>query len=123
MLDYGGGTLDVTLCRIEQNNRISIVYKDGRVGEDEIGCAGEAFDIELCKALIKENEIEVPLDDEEEPIITSKAFLKLQRCVEEWKITLSNQTTKVLATEILSEASQATALKGELYLEKFLNPQ
>lgn len=96
VLDYGGGTLDVTLCGIEQNNRISIVYKDGRVSEDEIGCAGEAFDIELSKALIKENEIEVPLDDEEEPIITSKVFLKLQRCVEEWKITLSNQTTKVL---------------------------
>ena len=38
-------------------------------------------------------------------------------------ISLFHQTTQVLATEILSEISQATALKGKLHPEKFLNPQ
>ena len=38
-------------------------------------------------------------------------------------ISLFHQTTQVLGTEILSETSQATALKGELHLDEFLNPQ
>lgn len=38
-------------------------------------------------------------------------------------ISLFHQTTQVLGTEILSETSQATALKGELYPDEFLNPQ
>lgn len=96
ILDYGGGTLDATICQIDQGNTIRVLYKAGKTGAEAIGCAGEAFDIELCKLMVRENEIDVPFDENGKIDTSSKAFLKLQRCLEEGKIALSSATTAAL---------------------------
>lgn len=59
IIDFGGGTLDVTLCEA-QTSKIRILESCGFGGEDgRHGCAGSAFDREVVKRICKENEMEV----------------------------------------------------------------
>lgn len=52
VIDYGGGTLDLTLCRAEANGSISVLYSCGNSGENAQGCAGNAFDRAVVQRLI-----------------------------------------------------------------------
>lgn len=58
IVDYGGGTLDVTLCMVHQGQRIRVL--DSSYGGGEMftegggGCAGSAFDTEVVRLLCQE---------------------------------------------------------------------
>lgn len=52
VIDYGGGTLDLTLCRAETNGSISVLYSRGNSGDSAQGCAGNAFDQAVVQRLI-----------------------------------------------------------------------
>ncbi len=56
VVDYGGGTLDVTLCEIKKNNIVRVVDSCG-IGEDmnRKGCGGTAFDKEVIDILCQEH--------------------------------------------------------------------
>jgi len=77
VVDYGGGTLDVTLCRVA-NSKITILERCGS-GEDEKtkGCAGVAFDEAVVEKLIKDNNLAIKLG--------SIQFVKLRNKFEELK--------------------------------------
>lgn len=99
VVDYGGGTLDATLCHIAQNKDIYVVYTTGATGDAGIGCAGEAFDQEICRSMIERNEIKIPesaMDENGKLNTDSKWFLKMMRSVEEGKISDTSKTTEVL---------------------------
>ena len=61
IIDYGGGTLDVTLCNVLPEKGIHVVESYG-FGEEQgpEGCAGSAFDDEVVKILSKEAGISLP---------------------------------------------------------------
>jgi len=52
VIDYGGGTLDLTLCRAEANGSVSVLYSRGNGGDSTQGCAGNAFDRAVVRRLI-----------------------------------------------------------------------
>ena len=51
IVDFGGGTLDLTLCDVEGPDAITVMRRCGQIGEAEAGCAGEAFDWEITRAI------------------------------------------------------------------------
>ncbi len=113
VVDYGGGTLDATLCRVAQNREIHVVYTTGVTGEAGLGCAGEAFDIEICHSIIHNNEIDIPASAKDENgnlNTSSKWFLKLMRSVEEGKITDTTKTTTGLTAYYSSDKSEKKRL-------------
>lgn len=57
VIDYGGGTLDLTLCRAEANGSISVLYSCGNSGDSAQGCAGNAFDRAVVQRLIDRYEL------------------------------------------------------------------
>lgn len=72
VIDYGGGTLDVTLCEVKNGNKIRVLDSCG-FGEDKGkgGCAGSAFDEEVIKILEQEYNLSL---EEREFIIAKNEF-------------------------------------------------
>lgn len=71
VIDYGGGTLDVTLCKAEEQNGKSQIKVCGSWGAGEntdgrIGSAGLAFMEEVADLLLAENQIVVKKKEEQE---------------------------------------------------------
>lgn len=89
VIDYGGGTLDVTLCRVENGERIQILERCG-YGEynQENGCAGVAFDEAVVKRVCEANGISVNKSD--------RKFIKLCDAFEREKIAETKRITEMM---------------------------
>ena len=60
IIDFGGGTLDVTLCRVDQGQKIRVLDSCGSgEGIENRACGGSAFDEEVIKLLCREYRIEL----------------------------------------------------------------
>jgi len=88
VIDYGGGTLDVTLCSA-YNGKIEILecYGYGEYNETN-GCAGVAFDEAVIEKLISDKNLPFKKGDPK--------FIKLRNLFEERKITECDNITKYL---------------------------
>ena len=89
VIDYGGGTLDVTLCEVVNGKEIRVLERCG-FGEynDTNGCAGVAFDEAVIEKLVGDNKLSFPKN--------SSKFIKLRDSFEKKKITLYTNITKYL---------------------------
>ncbi len=90
VVDYGGGTLDLTLCETGDGTNITVLRRCGDGGRDT-GCAGAAFDDALTKRMIENN----GLDSKEYEEGTSR-FIALRSALETAKIASSETTTEAL---------------------------
>lgn len=85
IIDFGGGTLDVTLCEVKKGKRIRVLDSCGFGEEKEHhGCAGSAFDEEVVRILceeagitLNEHDFAVVRDEFEQKLIA-----KTQICTE-----------------------------------------
>lgn len=84
VVDYGGGTLDLTLCRAEKNGTVSVLCSCGNGGSEQAGCAGNAFDRAVTMRLVERNGMDVALYAPGKP-----AFGALQSAFEDCKIASS----------------------------------
>ena len=54
VVDFGGGTLDLTLCRVDEGGeRIHVLYRCGNGGESGHSCAGNAFDTAMAHRILQ----------------------------------------------------------------------
>lgn len=89
VIDYGGGTLDVTLCEATIDGKIRVLERCG-FGEynDTNGCAGVAFDEAVVERLIFNNDLSIRKDSAE--------FIELRVNFERKKIITSRKITERL---------------------------
>lgn len=89
VVDYGGGTLDVTLCRVENGERIQILERCG-YGEynHTNGCAGVAFDEAVVTQICHTNGISIEKTD--------RKFIKLCAAFEKEKIAETKHITEMM---------------------------
>ncbi len=87
VIDFGGGTLDVTLCEVGKDEEIKILERCG-YGEynNTNGCAGVAFDEAVVEKLLKDNKIDIKKGDVK--------FAKLCAEFEKNKIDFTDDITK-----------------------------
>jgi len=82
VIDYGGGTLDVTLCEAMSGGKIKILERCGHGEYNKInktnGCAGVAFDETVIENLVKDKKISCKKGE--------KNFIRLRTSFEENKI-------------------------------------
>lgn len=89
VVDFGGGTLDLTLCRVENTDQIVVMKRCGETGGVQgEGCAGEAFDMEITKRISDSNDLGLNSED--------PGFFKLKGKFEEEKIACAAQIEKLL---------------------------
>jgi molecular chaperone DnaK len=88
VIDYGGGTLDVTLCEANRG-KIKILERCGYGEYNETnGCAGVAFDEAVVEKLIRDKGLPFKKDDPK--------FIKLRNDFEERKISECEKITEDL---------------------------
>ncbi|ESA32485.1 molecular chaperone [Leptolyngbya sp. Heron Island J] len=86
--DMGGGTFDVSLCKVGQDSSVEVLYFDGQ-GHQGLECAGVAFDRHCVKAAyFKKHKNYI---DESDP-----KFRTLMRSFESLKIASHNRCTKII---------------------------
>jgi len=89
VIDYGGGTLDVTLCEAMQGREIKILERCGYGEYNETnGCAGVAFDEAVIEKLIHDKNLPIKKGDSK--------FIDLRNSFESKKITLCEDITEEL---------------------------
>lgn len=89
VVDYGGGTLDVTLCKVEEGGNIKILERCGYGEYNRTnGCAGVAFDEAVIEKLCADNDIDLKKTD--------KKFIKLRDAFEKEKITETKHITEMM---------------------------
>jgi len=90
VVDYGGGTLDVTLCSIENGEKVKVLecWEDDEKGYQANGNAGVAFDEAVIIRLIEKNNLNIEKG--------SNTFIKLRDKFEEIKILGKGNITKTL---------------------------
>jgi len=89
VIDYGGGTLDVTLCEAMKDGKIKILERCGYGEYNETnGCAGVAFDEAVVEKLICDKNLPLKKSDSK--------FIKLRNNFENMKITECEKITKDL---------------------------
>ena len=89
VVDYGGGTLDVTLCKVEEGGNIKILERCGYGEYNRTnGCAGVAFDEAVIEKLCADNDIDLEKTD--------KKFIKLRDAFEKEKITETKHITEMM---------------------------
>ncbi len=89
VVDYGGGTLDVTLCRVENGERIEILERCGYGEYNRTnGCAGVAFDEAVVERICKTNDISLDKSD--------RKFIKLCSAFEKEKIAETKHITEMM---------------------------
>ena len=88
IVDMGGGTVDLTLCKIENGDNILVIKRCGELGKTFVGCSGEAFDLEMTKKISDANDLNL------EP--NSPDFFKLKNAFEVAKISNANALDKLL---------------------------
>ena len=91
VVDYGGGTLDLTLCRAEKNGTISVLCSCGDGGNASAGCAGNAFDQEVTLRLVEKYGLDKSMYQPGLP-----AFSLLQSAFEDCKIASTENTRKAM---------------------------
>ena len=91
VVDYGGGTLDLTLCRAEKNGIISVLYSCGDGGNPNAGCAGNAFDKAMTMGLVEKYDL-----DTQQYAPGMAAFGTLQSAFEDCKIASTEHTRQVM---------------------------
>lgn len=91
VIDYGGGTLDLTLCRVEDGKNIAVLRRCGDGGTGAMGCAGVAFDTALTRRLVEKNEL-----DEADYAPGSTRFARLRNALENVKISSTDRTYDAL---------------------------
>lgn len=89
IVDYGGGTLDLTLCRIDPDGTITPLRRCGSGGAAG-GLAGKAFDVALTERIIKKYNCPESIQK------GNREFIKMCSEVEEDKIAGTEQTTNAL---------------------------
>ncbi|MBQ9940005.1 MAG: Hsp70 family protein [Clostridia bacterium] len=88
VVDYGGGTLDVTLCKVESGS-IKILERCGYGEYNRTnGCAGVAFDEAVIEKLCNDNDIKLDKTD--------RKFIKLRDAFEKEKITETKHITEMM---------------------------
>lgn len=89
VVDYGGGTLDVTLCQVSNGDNIKILERCG-FGEfnNTNGCAGVAFDESVAKVLCSRIDIDVDTSD--------KRFIKVRDIFERELIDNTDNVCKMM---------------------------
>lgn len=89
VVDYGGGTLDVTLCKVENGDKIKILERCG-YGEytQTNGCAGVAFDEAVVERICSNNELDCQRGD--------RKFVKLCSSFEREKIAETKHITEMM---------------------------
>lgn len=98
VIDYGGGTLDLTLCRAEKNGSISVLNSCGNGGNGQSGCAGNAFDKEATRRLIERNGL-----DETLYAVGTPNFSVLQSAFEDGKIASSQSIRTAMENYYMSD--------------------
>lgn len=89
VVDYGGGTLDVTLCKVENGEKIQILERCGYGEYNQTnGCAGVAFDEAVIERICKANDIAVAKSD--------RTFVKLCTAFEREKIAETKHITEMM---------------------------
>jgi len=96
VIDYGGGTLDLTLCRVEQG-KIRVLRRCGNGGGGETGCAGVAFDEAMTQRLVERLDL-----DREVFQRGSLDFCELQGMFERAKIASAKLTREALSDYYIS---------------------
>jgi molecular chaperone DnaK len=103
VIDYGGGTLDVTLCEVSKDGIIKILDRCGFGEYNETnGCAGVAFDVAVVEKLIRDKKLPIEKD--------TPKFIKLRNEFEKGKIEECSNITKYLK----SYYKNAANVEGEL---------
>ena len=88
IVDLGGGTIDLTLCKVENSDKILVMHRCGETGETFTGCSGEAFDFAVTKKISDDNNLNLTLN--------SSQFFKLKNEFETTKIAVSADVDKLL---------------------------
>jgi molecular chaperone DnaK len=89
VIDYGGGTLDVTLCKAMNDGKIKILERCGYGEYNETnGCAGVAFDEAVIDKLIHDKKLPFKKSDPK--------FIDLRNNFEDRKITKCEKITEDL---------------------------
>ncbi len=91
VIDYGGGTLDLTLCRTNDGKNINVLRRCGNGGNADMGCAGTAFDNGMTQRIIDKYNL-----DKEKYKSGTQEFLALRNAFEEAKISSTEITKDVL---------------------------
>ena len=105
VVDYGGGTLDVTLCRVENGERIQILERCGYGEYNQTnGCAGVAFDEAVVERVCKVNHI--PVDK------TDRKYIRLCAAFEREKIAETKHVTEMMKLYY----SDPSIVEGEVLL-------
>lgn len=87
VIDYGGGTLDVTLCGVENGEKIKVLERSGYGEYNSMnGCGGVAFDKAVVERICRNNNIDISKEE--------RKFTKLCAAFEEEKITDTNRITE-----------------------------
>lgn len=89
VIDYGGGTLDLTLCKVEEGRNIIVLRRCGDGGTRALGCAGVTFDTALTRRLVERNGLEGCGEG-------TNRFAKLRLALENAKIGATEQTRNAL---------------------------
>ena len=115
LVDYGGGTLDIALCDVEQNEKTSEVSVLRRAGaglneEGFIGKAGMAF----IEAVVKLSLNAIGMTDEQ--IVTHTRFYRAVHDVED---ALMNLMPEIQETFDFSELEERTELTQTFYKYEF----
>lgn len=106
VIDYGGGTLDLTLCRTEDGKNITVLRRCGNGGSSDMGCAGTAFDNGMTRRIIEKYNL-----DKERYQPGTKEFMALRNAFEEAKIS-STEITKAALCDYYMAYDKVT---GESY--------
>lgn len=88
IVDLGGGTIDLTLCKVESADRILVVKRCGESGETSKGCSGEAFDFAIAKKISDDNNLNLTLNQPK--------FFKLKNNFESAKISTAANVDRLL---------------------------
>lgn len=91
VVDYGGGTLDLTLCQVKEGRQIVVLRRCGDGGSGEGGCAGTAFDAAMTQRIIEQYGLE-----KETYHPGGKNFLSLRNAFEDAKIASTKATEAAL---------------------------
>ena len=114
IVDLGGGTIDLTLCKVENADRILVLKHCGETGETSAGCSGEAFDFAVAKKISDDNDLKLTSNQ-------SKLF-KLKNDFESAKISAAANVDRLLREyysaapekkEILATNEAVSVIYGE----------
>jgi len=98
VVDFGGGTLDISLCEVSPGPKIKVLESSGR-GEDNIyiGCAGVAFDQEMVSHIYqKAHGVDVIIKDD-------KSYIKALEEFEHEKIVFTDDISSKLEQYYMDE--------------------